>query len=1104
MRVRKYFSIVLTALIVLLMIPYKREVIVADEHETAVFPNGTVNVQQVAFGGYSHSGKNATDIVPDGDVYAPFSGTIRYRDTAWNFVWLESDSEVYWADGTFGKMCVGFMHDDDISDLPVGKHINQYQAFYQKGEKEPPGNDMVTGPHVHIIVYRGGYTSALADGYGKKGNSYIYDAFYLTSNTVMKVSGYDVSKWRYDAFSKPQVTNVSASKTTALAGDTITLSWGLKNAGSVWLHVWKDGQPEFFSQGQGTNTSKAITLNSPGTYEARLIPYSGQGYTGTEGNYSSVTIYVFGAVTDQWISANKTTVGVGEQVTFSFGATNAFNFCLGIDKDGVGRIATPDCGSNTSFTTSFSEPGTYTVYASCSNPACYVDTSRVTVRVVQSGSEMTSGYDRVLPDGDYIIANTQKMDNRQFYYLDISGKETANGQNVCIYNAEADIIPDCDVWTITYDSGFYRIRQKGTNFDLTVEGRSLKECTNVQVWENSSHYDHVWAISPNATKTGYRIQSKINGFSLNVQDNSVEQHSNVDVYSANDSSHQSWVFIPYKPSQPIDEGKYVILSSLANGWEMDVSGNSGDIPNGTNVQLWSAANTESQYNSFNLQKLDNGYYKIIHAASGKALTMENADTVFSRNIAVWADNTQLNQQWAIVKNGTGYSIISRLSGMAIDVEKSEIADGTNISQYPRKTELNQIWSFVPAEYSVEYNANGGSGAPNAQIKYYMTDITLSKTQPTRKGYTFQGWATSSKATKAEYKPGAKYSEDENAVLYAVWKAIPTPTQTPTMTPTNTPTKAPVTPTPTQKATPVPTKKAVTPTPTKKVSPTPTKKVTPTKTPTIVPTKTPTKSPTKVPTKKPTPTQAPVFSDFVERLYTCALNRASEPGGKKFWTDEVTSGRRTGGDCARFFLLEAPEFMNRHLTVDQFVETLYKTFFDRASDAAGKAGWVEAINTGAKTRAEVVNDFIESTEWCNVCAKYSVKPGAKYHKATIASPNAIDFATRLYTCCLKRKADEEGVKYWSLALTNLEQTGCSAAREFFTGAEFKSFNTTPEEYVRRLYTTFMDRTADDGEVTYWAAKIRSNEMSRLAVLQFFGSSEEFSNICAKYGIDRGTI
>ena len=269
-----------------------------------------------------------------------------------------------------------------------------------------------------------------------------------------------------------------------------------------------------------------------------------------------------------------------------------------------------------------------------------------------------------------------------------------------------------------------------------------------------------------------------------------------------------------------------------------------------------------------------------------------------------------------------------------------------------------------------------------------------------------------------------------------------------------------------------------------------------------------------PTVTVTPTGTPVtptpdpesqtFEAFVERLYTVALNRASDPTGKKYWVKKVVDEGATGADCARYFLLDAPEFMNRGLSDEDFVETLYKTFFDRESDASGKRGWVNNLKRGKMTRAEVVNNFIESTEWCNVCATYGVKSGSKYYKATIASKNAIDFATRLYTCCLKRDPDASGVKYWSLALTNLERTGCDAAREFFESEEFVGKHTDNNEYVKRLYTTFMGREASDKEIEYWIGEIKAGRRTRRSVMEFFGQSPEFTKICKQYGIDRGPI
>lgn len=85
---------------------------------------------------------------------------------------------------------------------------------------------------------------------------------------------------------------------------------------------------------------------------------------------------------------------------------------------------------------------------------------------------------------------------------------------------------------------------------------------------------------------------------------------------------------------------------------------------------------------------------------------------------------------------------------------------------------------------VNYNANGGSGAPSSQTKLasadyspYTITITLSTKKPTRSGYTFLGWSTSSSASSASYSAGGSYSYTFDAIsgtqtttLYAVWSA----------------------------------------------------------------------------------------------------------------------------------------------------------------------------------------------------------------------------------------------------------------------------------------------------------------------------------------------
>lgn len=79
---------------------------------------------------------------------------------------------------------------------------------------------------------------------------------------------------------------------------------------------------------------------------------------------------------------------------------------------------------------------------------------------------------------------------------------------------------------------------------------------------------------------------------------------------------------------------------------------------------------------------------------------------------------------------------------------------------------------VPAwtSYTVQYNANGGTGAPGKQTKWKDQTLTLSSTKPTRTGYSFLGWSTSSSATTATYSAGGSYTANSGATLYAVWKA----------------------------------------------------------------------------------------------------------------------------------------------------------------------------------------------------------------------------------------------------------------------------------------------------------------------------------------------
>ncbi|MCR5802963.1 MAG: DUF4214 domain-containing protein [Clostridia bacterium] len=248
------------------------------------------------------------------------------------------------------------------------------------------------------------------------------------------------------------------------------------------------------------------------------------------------------------------------------------------------------------------------------------------------------------------------------------------------------------------------------------------------------------------------------------------------------------------------------------------------------------------------------------------------------------------------------------------------------------------------------------------------------------------------------------------------------------------------------------------------------------------------------------TNDPTFEDFVERLYVVALNRASEPEGKAFWCEHVGNGDLNGAQCANEFLL-SKEFNDRGLSDEEFLKVLYKTFFDRdaAADPDGFNFWMNSLKT--EGRDKVVDGFINSEEWCNICATYGVKSGATRAKATIPSKNAKEFAERLYTKCLGRDAEEEGLMFWALGLTNLELTGKQAAHEFFFSKEFNDHNFDNKDLLTRMYRTFMGREPDDDGMNFWLDSMK-NGMTKEQVFDEFVKSAEFTGICKDYAIDRG--
>lgn len=246
---------------------------------------------------------------------------------------------------------------------------------------------------------------------------------------------------------------------------------------------------------------------------------------------------------------------------------------------------------------------------------------------------------------------------------------------------------------------------------------------------------------------------------------------------------------------------------------------------------------------------------------------------------------------------------------------------------------------------------------------------------------------------------------------------------------------------------------------------------------------------------------PVY-EFVARLYRVTLGREGEEAGLADWAARLTDHRSDGASAAYGFFF-GKEYQGRGRTDEEFVADLYSAMFDREGDAQGAATWT-AFLAGGMSREFVFSGFVEGTEFKNLCARYGISPGAyQSSQPRDRNPSATAFVARLYQVVFSRKGDESGLNTWTDLLTTGRYTAAQVAHDFFYSGEYLAKNTSEEQYLIDLYKAMFDRDGDVGGIATWKGQFAQGA-SRLAVLDGFVSGVEFKNLCARYGLQPGSL
>lgn len=225
---------------------------------------------------------------------------------------------------------------------------------------------------------------------------------------------------------------------------------------------------------------------------------------------------------------------------------------------------------------------------------------------------------------------------------------------------------------------------------------------------------------------------------------------------------------------------------------------------------------------------------------------------------------------------------------------------------------------------------------------------------------------------------------------------------------------------------------------------------------------------------------------VYRLYHATLGRGPDGAGHYSWTWKIVEGSHTLESVTDGFIASA-EFQRTYGAADNaaFVSLLFNNVLDR-DPGAGAQGWINALDDGRLTRAEVVLGFSNSAEFIA-----GTRGAARDFIEARSEAAWTDDVFRLYQATLDRAPDANGLANWMGQLGS-GRAYLDVVTGFVASTEFqRTYGATDNAaFVTLLYDNVLDRLPDVGGLASWVDRLDSGALTRQQVVRGFAQSAEF--------------
>ena len=304
-------------------------------------------------------------------------------------------------------------------------------------------------------------------------------------------------------------------------------------------------------------------------------------------------------------------------------------------------------------------------------------------------------------------------------------------------------------YTITYEL------DGGTNADDNPESYTIEDLITLEAPTKNGYSFGGWYEAKNFSgtavaswKTGEKTEDVTLYAKWTANNYTVKFNKNADDATGDVPAD---IQTTYDKEFELPENTFTKIGYNFAGWNTEADGNGTDYEANTKVKNLTAENNATVTLYAKWEAIE---YKITYENTENA-TNDNPESYTIEDSITLKEPTKDDYTFDEWYTNNSFTEESKVT----EIKKGSIGERT---LYAKWTANN---------YTVSFDANGGTGSMTPQIFTYGTSQALSENTFTRTDYDFVGWATSANGN-VTYKDSQDYSiSAENVTLYAIWRDI---------------------------------------------------------------------------------------------------------------------------------------------------------------------------------------------------------------------------------------------------------------------------------------------------------------------------------------------